>query len=459
MDSEYVIDWVLHNIRLCDFRLTRALADMAWALAVSGKVSFTEIGAAIEGRATPASNHKRVSRFCNNERVKPAAVQEALVRLLVGDALSRSKAHGPSLVTVAMDWTNYDNGEVCGLRISLITGSRALPLLWYEIPKVELKGRQTAMECKAIADLESFRPPHVTWLFLLDCGFHAPQVLDALNRTGYFIVRSQTHPLVHLPKNCWQPVGSLPVKLESLVEFGWVTWSQKTPRTVRLVVARMPPIKQRNRRAARAGTKHVQPGYCPLLTNLPEGEAIAEDVLRIYGRRFEIEHGFRDIVSSTRGLDLEHVHLKNAETYSRLLCIVALTEAILWLCGAEAERMGLKKAYSSSRPKSDRRVLSLVRLGRKAIREIRRPLHKLVRCHLRTALEIVLAITGHTWRAPKRAYRLDNLAEAPRALPRLGSRCRRKNKGDRPFAPCVQAAVQLRPAREGGATLAERRAA
>lgn len=443
MDSAYVVDWVLHNIKLCDLRLSRALGEMTWALVVAGKVSLTEIGRAIEGKATAASGHKRAHRFCNNERVDPAVVQEALVRLLVGEAIRRSQRIGPTVVTVAMDWTNYDNGAVCGLRISLVTGSRAIPLLWNEVPKSELKGRQTSMECDAIAKLDRFRPPHVTWLFLLDCGFHAPPVLDALNRAGYFIVRSQVHPLVHFAESCWQSVASLPVGSQSLVEFGWVTWSLASPRVVRLVAARMPPVKQRNRRAAKPKSKHVQPGYCPLITNLPEDEAVAEDVLRIYGRRFEIEHSFRDIVSSTRGLDLEHVHLKTVETYGRLLCIVAVAEAILWLCGAEAEHLGLKYAYTSSRPKSGRRVLSLVRLGRWAMRELRRPIHQLIRHHLRAALSIVLGVRSDTWRPPERRYRLNKLAKAPQELPRPVRRCRRKHKSDAPFAPCAKAPARV----------------
>jgi len=431
----------MHNIALGDARRAHALGEMAWALAVGGKVSFTEIGLAMQGQATPASKHKRVYRFCHNENVDPAEVQKALVRLLVGEVVCKSGLLGPHAVPLAIDWHNHDNGEMSGLRVSLITGGRALPLTWREVPHSELKGRQTTIEREAIEELVELRPPNITWVFLLDCGFHAPEVLDALNGAGYFIVRSQIHPLVHSRTNCWLPVGELPVEMGELVEFGWLTWSSTTPRTVRLVAVRMPPVKQRNRRAVPPRCKHKQRGYCPLITNLPESEAAAEDVLKMYCRRFEIEHSFRDITSATLGMDMEHIHLKSAEPYSRLLCIVAVAAVVRWLVGAEIERLGLKYAYTSSRPKDGHRVLSFVRLGGYVLRETRAridaPIELLIQRHLRPAIAKALRVTGATWRQPERTSRLEHLASTPEDLPRPARSCRRRNKQDtKPFVPC-----------------------
>ena len=459
MDLSYVVDWVLDNIELGDKRRARALGEMAWGLAVAGKVSFTEIGRAIEGKATAASKHKRVHRFCHNENVDPAAVQSALFQILVADALRRHSEPGPHVVPLAIDWHTYDNGAMCGLRVSLITGSRALPLMWYETRPSALKNRQTEIERQAIENLVRLRPPGVTWLLVLDCGFHASTVLDALGGAGYFVVRSQVHVLVHSPVDCWMRTGDLPVRMGSLVEFGWLTWSGTSPRTVRMVAARMPPVSQRNRRSSPRHKKKTQPGYCPLLTNLPEHLASAEDVLKIYLRRFEIEHSFRDIKSATLGLDMEHVHLKSVETYARLLCIVAVAEAVLWLCGAEAEHLELRYAHTSSRPRSGRRVLSLVRLGRLAISAIRAPIRTLIRRHLRFAILSAKRATGTTWRQPRKNCRLRTVANSPAEVPRLDRRCRRKHKGE-PFVPCqAGAGWKLVKVNRGAATKSDTPAA
>jgi len=440
--SEYVLDWVLDKIELGDVRRSRALAEISWGLVLAGRLSFTDIAAAMLGKATAASKHKRVFRFVNNANVDPADIQRAVSKAVLHEALRRNKALGPITVPVAIDWHTYDNGEICGLRISLITGSRALPLTWYETRLTELKGVQTKMEAQAIQDLAALRPPHVNWLFLLDCGFHAPEVLDALNVAGFFIVRSQVNPLVHPQSSCWLSVRDLPVQISDLVEFGWLTWSSKSPRAVRIVAARMPPAQQRSRRSYPRKSKQTQPGFCPLLTNLPEEEASALEVLQIYARRFEIEHSFRDIKSVTLGLGMEYLHLKNVETYSRVMGVVAIAELVLWLCGAEAERLGLTKKYTSSRPKNGRRVLSLVSLGRLAIGDVRVPIGTLIRRQLVKAILSAARTISSTWRQPTRSRRLHGLAGTKEELRRLRRSCRRRSKHDtKVFEPCHAPAV------------------
>ena len=130
---------------------------MVLGLMRAARVTFAAIGRCMEGTAKEASNIKRVYEFCHNVKVDPLVVQAALVHLLVGRAL-RTIRSIPNVVTVAVDGHDYNNGEISGLRVSLMTGSRAIPLLWFE----------------AIQRLIELRPPGVTWLILLDSGFRSP---------------------------------------------------------------------------------------------------------------------------------------------------------------------------------------------------------------------------------------------------------------------------------------------
>src|SRR5581483_2060127 len=158
-----IVAWVLQHFHLGDARRARALAEMVWGLMKAGVVSFAAIGRAMTGAATAASRITRVFRFCHNEAVDPAAVQGALVNLLVGRAL-RPVGRIAQLAVLSIDWHSYDNGAVSGLRVNLVTGSRALPLLWYEVHTRDLKGQQVEMQRRALRDLIAYRPPGITWV-------------------------------------------------------------------------------------------------------------------------------------------------------------------------------------------------------------------------------------------------------------------------------------------------------
>jgi hypothetical protein len=403
MSREEIVAWIETNFGLGDKRRSRALGLMVCGLMQAGVVSFAAIGRKMGCEADPASCITRVFRFCHNPKVDVAAVQSKLVGLLVPQAAFWVEGIG-RLAVVAVDWHSYDNGDISGLRVSLMTGSRALPLLWYEIKTSELKSRRTAIEQQALRDLLKYRPPEVTWLTLLDAGFNAPELLNLLEEVGYYVVRSGSKVVVHSSTSCWTNIGKLPVAVGQIVEFGWLYWNRKNPRRVRLVAARLydlqpPRPGRRTRQAGRRKGQH--PGLCPVITNLPMELFSSVAVIRLYARRFEIEHSFRDIKNATLGMDMEHVHLLEASTYSRLMCIVALTETILWLIGSEAEATGFHKRLTPSRPKDGRRILSLRNVGFLLQDQIAAPIDQLIGTHLPPATARILLVVGRTWKDVK----------------------------------------------------------
>jgi len=432
-----ILAWVVENFQLGDVRRSRALGEMAWGLMKAGVVGFAAIGRAMDGSASAASCISRVFRFCHNKSIDPRRVQAALVNLLVGRCVA-SVGRFADIATVAIDWHAYDNGDIYGLRVSLVTGSRALPLLWYEVEKADLKGQQSAMEFNAITDLITYRPPGVTWLILLDAGFgRSADLVSLLGDVGYFVVRQPVSVLVHTNIDCWTTTGNLPVGLGQVVDFGWVHWSFKSPSKLRVVAARLYEGK-RPRRGRRLGQyRHVsmatQPGLCTVATNLPVKDFSAMSVIRIYARRFEIEHSFRDIKNATLGMDMEHVHLMKASTYSRLMCIVAIAEALLWLNGAQAEAKKLHLQLTPSRPRSGRRVLSLRNLGHLCLGIIpgSTPINRLLTRYLRPAIQKAPDVIGNMWMDAKDKRELKELARSPDELSDLPQACSSRKKGRR----------------------------
>lgn len=418
MTTSRIVAWVVQNFKLGDRRRSVALGQMVSGLIKAGVVSFAAIGRAMEGLAKKASNIRRVFEFCHNDQVSVVIVQESLVRLLAGQVAEIGNPV-PGLVTVAMDWHLYDHGDISALRVSLLTGTRALPLLWFEVATKDLKGRGPEIEENAIRRLVRWRPAGVQWLILLDAGFRSTKLVHLLKQSGYFILRSGSHVRVRGSHQEWTRTGELPVKTGQIVEFGWLDWNKSIPCEVRLVCARLydvrPPKEGRRRKRPAGRYKYSKPGLCAVITNLPLDLFSSIAVIRLYARRFEIEHSFRDIKNATFGMDMEHTHLHTEAAYDRLMCIVAIAEAILWLTGVEAEEQGLHLDLTPCRPRSKRRVLSFQTVAHHCLSQIKVSISTLITKHLPRALALLRRVVGRTWKDVKEVLGLVQLSPIPQA--------------------------------------------
>lgn len=435
MSREDIVTWVVENFELGDVRRSRCLGELVWSLMCCGVLTFAAIGRAMGGAATPASKISRAFNFFHNPHVDVSAIQAGLVQRLAGLASCVMKTLGKVLV-VAMDWHTYDNGEISGLRISLMTGSRALPLLWYEFRTDGLKKRKARIEQQAIEDLLRLCPAGCRWLVLMDSGFRSPQLLARLKEAGYFVARTNTAITFHPGSGCWSKVGNLPVKVGQALECGWVHLGKDNPLVLRLIAARLYNIKppKPGRRSYPRRCKQTMPGFCAVITNLPLEEVSTQAVLRLYGRRFEIEHSFRDIKNASLGLDMEHVHLLEPATYSRFMAVVALTETFLWLVGSEAEDKKLHLDLTPSRPRDGRRVLSLVNVGRLCLCLIKLPVQTLLSRHVSRAQSRLLLVVGRHWKDAVETLYLVGIEACPDHVPELSRRCSERAKKNHP--PC-----------------------
>lgn len=315
-----------------------------------------------------------------------------------------------------------------------MTGSRALPLLFYEFRADGLKKRMSRIEQDAIRDLLRFCPSGCKWLVLMDSGFRSPTLLALLKEAGFFVARTNTGIKFHAGDGCWRKVGSLPVKVGQALECGWAHISKDNPLSLRLIAARLYNIKppKPGRRSSHRRCRQTMPGFCAVVTNLPTEECSSQVVLRLYGRRFEIEHSFRDIKNATMGLDMEHVHLDDPATYSRLMAVVAVTEVLLWLLGSEAEENGWHRELTPCRPRDGRRVLSLVNVGRLCLFRINSSVEDLLSKHMAQVQQRLLIVIGRRWKDATEILHLEGAARCPGELPELSRRCVAK----RQHPPC-----------------------
>jgi hypothetical protein len=229
------------------------------------------------------------------------------------------------------------------------------------------------------------------------------------------------------------------VAVGQIVEFGWGHLSRQNPLLVRLVGARIsdvqPPKPGRRRSTTHHHHKSTKPGLCIVATNLPMELVPALVVIRLYSRRFEIEHNFRDVKNASFGMDMEHVHLQETGTYERLLCIVAVAEALLWLAGAEAETQDLQRRFTPSQPRDGRRVLSLRRVGHLCLKDITAPICRLINQHLRRAVAGVINAVGRTWKDGHDHRRFKSVILRRSGLRELARGCNTKRR--LPPRPCT----------------------
>jgi hypothetical protein len=437
-----IVAWIVGTFQLGDVRRVRTLAEMVWGLMHAGCITYADIGRNMPGSSKPASNITRVSKWCNNKLIDPLLIQGTLARVVFETA--GTVIAGEKIITVAMDWHSYNNGTISALRISLMTGSRAIPLLWHEVATTELKGVQSQIEIDAAWRLLTLRPAGVKLLVLLDAGFRDHRLLNILDMAGYYIVRTNAAAAVHTDECCWTRTDELPVAVGQVVEFGWGYMNAEHPLKTRIVGGRITDLKpvRKGRRHSPAGHyKRIHPGLCVLATNLPGDVFDALDVMRLYARRFEIEHSFRDIKNATLGLDMDHTDLEMATTYSRLMCVVALTELIFWLIGSEAESKDFQFDLTPSRPKDKRRVLSLVRVGKWYINKLEVPVETLLVRHLRPAMRTVMKTIGRRWQDPAQRLRLATMSTTADNVVPLKRTCGRKAKGA--WEPCRKVKLWL----------------
>ena len=105
-----------------------------------------------------------------------------------------------------------------------------------------------------------------------------------------------------------------------------------------------------------------------LVSSLSDEKIKAMQVVALYGKRMQIEEGFRDLKSSQYGLSFENAYSKQPGRIEILLLIGMLVSWVAWLTGWCAEKKNLHRQFQISSYR-DRRVLSFFYLGCQVIRK------------------------------------------------------------------------------------------
>jgi IS4 transposase len=135
--------------------------------------------------------------------------------------------------------------------------------------------------------------------------------------------------------------------------------------------------------------KHAKGGDEPwlIVTSLNPNEFAPHNIMNLYGKRMQIEEGFRDLKNTRQGFSLRHCRSYTVERLNVALLISAIAMFLLWLLGLVAKNKKLHFGYQANSIKT-RNVLSSFMLGWQALtRDIRK-------ITLQEGMEALLAIAG-----------------------------------------------------------------
>lgn len=322
-----------------------------------GRLSLTAIGRAARGAVRPKHSVKRIDRLLGN-------------RHLHGERLVFARALADLLLTqgrpmILVDWTKL-SGKLYALVAAVPFRGRAVPL-YVEVHNEKLYGTPK-VEKRFLKALAKSIPPGIRPLIVTDAGYRTPW-FSAVKALGWdYLGRLQGAVKVCL-KGAWRRadrvrVGNKPIDLGQIP-------AVKTARTTHRVICARPAKKPKRRRqrskydrtSLETRRRRAKANWV-LATSLQT--ETAEQLIKLYARRMEIEEMFRDIKSARFGWSLEHARTQSPRRYEVLLLLAALAMLLVLLVGMVGENNDLHYAYQANTTRN-RRVLSLVTLGRSII--------------------------------------------------------------------------------------------
>ena len=249
-------------------------------------------------------------------------------------------------INVAIDWTEFDADGQATLMLSLLTRhGRATPLLWLTVDIATLKNRRNEYECQGLVRLADALPAEIKVCIVADRGFGDHKLYQVLTEELKFDYVIRFRGNIH------------------------VTAADGEMRTAAAWVGR--GGRARVLRGALVTAERYQVGtvLCVQDTAMKQAwclatsgsDETAKALMKLYGKRWGIECGFRDTKDLRFGMGMGSIHVSTPARRDRLWLLNAFVIMLLTLLGAAGEALGYDRYLKSNATK--RRTHSLFRQG------------------------------------------------------------------------------------------------
>lgn len=352
----------VHRARL------KAVTAAVMALIRGGKVGLTALGKAIAG-GSYKHGIKRIDRLLGN----PALAKE--VEAFYG-AIARYVLRGQTRPVILLDWTKVGE-SMCALTAAVPVQGRAIAILTMTVPLSKWTSRE--VENRFLVTMQSILQPGCRPILVGDAGFRAPWMQFVQKMNWDFITRIRGRTMVQRTDGVnWQRWTEL-----------W-RHARRTPRDLgRFHIVRARPIDARiiavdgrssrarssgphysNSRERNLSRSHREPWFLASTLDLK-----AHQIVAMYRARMQIELTFRDLKSHRYGWGFEVARSGSTNRIAIQILIATLASIVAMLIGLAVEVAGMRKRFQANT--AQRRVLSLVALGRAAFELLKDELSKL----------------------------------------------------------------------------------
>ena len=333
LSPQEILTWMESKVNGMRRSRMKTLADVVSAAMELRGVGLLALGRAMHSSTTAKHNIKRVGRFLGNSAVESTSIARAIFNEF-------APRHGR--VIVLADWTDVANGKL--LVFAMPCNGRSVPFFTKVVPKQAGDGALVRAENEALHTLKTICQDRSDIVLVSDRGFGNQRWLRAVVANGFHFVQRLSCVFFADTEHYIGSLKELNLRRGKKVrDWGHGTLGEDEAIEGRLVTA--------------YDKKAKEPWY--LVTDLDD--VSAEEVVKVYRRRWWIETMFRDKKNRDWGMGLAAVDLKDYRRYDRLFYILAL--AFIFLCahGAAAEAEGYDRGLKANTRKI--RVLNLLRIG------------------------------------------------------------------------------------------------
>lgn len=348
-------------------------------------LTVTALGRGLNRGALTKHNIKCVDRLLSNQHLqdeKPE-IYQALCHRLCG-SLARP--------VILVDWSDIvERKRLMLIRAALVLDGRAIPL--YESIYSLKKYNSPKTHKQFLKELRALLPEHCIPIIVTDAGFRGPW-FRAVEDLGWFWlgrVRNCVNYRLH-SRQTWRRTTNLYYRANKQIQYlGSADLSSRRPYPCHLYLYKKPKQHRKANRSVQHMAKHSncdvfqkqQTDPWLIATNLSPDNYSPKRIMQLYGKRMQIEEGFRDLKSDKFGFGFTISRSHNVERLNILLLIAALATLCLWWIGLYAYQQGWHRHFQANTI-TKRRVLSIPFL---ALQVIQRPDYPIMLYELEPIME------------------------------------------------------------------------
>ena len=356
---------------LPNMHLTRltALCTAVVAGLSGAQMCITELGRFLTSSTHIKHNIKRMDRLMGNAHLYRE-------RQTIYGAMARAILKNIAKPIITIDWSDLcPNQQFHVIRASLPVGGRALTIFEIVYPREKLGNRQVQHDF--LNSLQAFLTPDQTPIIVADSGFRVPFFRHVESLGWHWVGRIRNRDYVCFSQeNGYISAKSLYAQATAEAShLGAVSWTQTGQLAALLALIKTPKkfreLKTKQNQKSQAGHSKKQalredePWLLVFSNSLQDHSA--QQIIKIYSTRMQIEENFRDTKSQHYGLGICQLNRIGLLRRSNLLLIAALTQWLLWLTGSLLHEGVMEKQFRVN-SSSKRKPYSSVFLARQLLK-------------------------------------------------------------------------------------------